>query len=192
MNEPLPAGITFEHVIVSTNCYSGHHTEVWGDRYFFEGGDDEGYEDLEDAIAAMQDAAETWHDWHEGDTVPACDRVDVIRVDAGIKGATESQIDNVVTTSQYWGPNSFVRMWRPAVAKPAAADPNAKMVDRDSSGVVSCAREQSDREWMRDHEERVAALVATARNFARRARNERVSAAAWTEHQPDHRLGNFN
>jgi hypothetical protein len=73
-----------------------------------------------------------WHDWHEGDTVPSVDRVDVIRITAGIKGTSEHQIDNVVTTSQYWGPNSFVRKWRPAVVQPVT-DPNAKMISQDSN-----------------------------------------------------------
>ena len=46
------SAIRCENVIVSTNCYSGHHTEVFGDRWFFDGGDDEGYESEEDAIEA--------------------------------------------------------------------------------------------------------------------------------------------
>lgn len=93
---------------------------------------------LPEAAAAMQTAQQpvqaadyTWRDWHEGDTVPSVDRVDVIRTEAGAKGSTLKQIDNVVTTSQYWGPSSFVRKWRPAVVAPQSADPNAKMIDRD-------------------------------------------------------------
>lgn len=138
------------------------------------------------ATCAPPDSA--WRDWHEGDTVPSVDRVDVIRTEAGAKGSTLKQIDNVVTTSQYWGPSSFVRKWRPAVAKPVIADPNRKMFDRDSSGVVSCVRQLGHVDWQSfDY----AAIVAAGRDYAKRQHDKRVAADAWVERPRDHRLGNF-
>lgn len=74
-----------------------------------------------------------WRDWNAGDAQPPVDRVDIIRVAAGIKGATLTQVDNVPTVSQYWGLGSFVRKWRPAVVAAPVANPNAQMISRDGS-----------------------------------------------------------
>lgn len=159
------------------------------------------------ATCAPADGA--WRDWHEGDTVPSVDRVDVIRTEAGAKGSTLKQIDNVVTTSQYWGPSSFVRKWRPAVVKPAVADPNSKMFDRDSSAIFKTealealkaaggcmawpgpdgklVEHRFPQPQPLDH----AAIVAVGRDYAKRQHDKRVAAAAWVERPRDHRLGNF-
>jgi hypothetical protein len=91
---------------------------------------------LEDQPAATACAAtqsSDWRDWHEGDTVPACDRVDVVRKSYGLRGASDESVDNVPTTSIYWGPNSFVIRWRPAAPVTPVADPNAAMVQKDAA-----------------------------------------------------------
>lgn len=137
---------------------------------------------LDAPVAAMQTAQATdpgWHDWHEGDSVPFVDRVDVIRTDVGVKGAAEKQIDNVVTTSQYWGPGSFVRKWRPAVPK-APQHPNAGMIKRDTDGVVSCVREQHQLSTPMTLEE----IKSLGRALARQWTDRAVSEAAWVERDP--------
>lgn len=159
------------------------------------------------ATCAPPDGA--WRDWHEGDTVPSVDRVDVIRTEAGAKGSTLKQIDNVVTTSQYWGPSSFVRKWRPAVAKPVIADPNRKMFDRDSSAIFKTEALEAlkaaggymawpgpdgklvEHRFQQPQPLDHAAIVAAGRDYAKRQHDKRVAADAWVERPRDHRLGNF-
>ncbi len=48
-------GIVMENVIVGATCAGGTHREINGDRYFFDGGDDEGYEWAADAYAVLWD-----------------------------------------------------------------------------------------------------------------------------------------
>lgn len=90
---------------------------------------------------AITCADPAWRDWNAGDAQPPVDRVDIIRVAAGIKGASLTQVDNVPTVSQYWGTGSFVRKWRPAVVAAPVANPNAQMISRDGSAP---ARSWSD------------------------------------------------
>jgi hypothetical protein len=123
---------------------------------------------------------EDWSAWNDGDPIPAYDRVDIIRVAAGIKGASLSQIDNVATVSQYWGPGSFVRKWRPALMTMQIGDPNAKMINRDG-GVTK--RYWSD----------VGSAATYAKTLIQAYERDRRDSAfvvnAFTEHGSDHRLG---
>ncbi len=53
--DALAEGITCENVIVGMNCYGGMPCEETADRFFFDGCDDEGFEDGVSAYAALWD-----------------------------------------------------------------------------------------------------------------------------------------
>lgn len=54
--DAIAEGITCENVIVGMACYGGPPVEVTADRYFFDGCDDEGFEDAVSAYAALWDS----------------------------------------------------------------------------------------------------------------------------------------
>jgi hypothetical protein len=132
------------------------------------------------AVAPPPPIGEDWCVWDEGDAVPSCDRVDIIRVAAGIKGASLSQIDNVATVSQYWGPGSFVRKWRPAAAPALTGDPNANMINRDGGATK--------RYWS-DVGGAATYAKTLMQAYERNLRDSALVANAFTEHGSDHRLG---
>ncbi|MFZ5667986.1 MAG: hypothetical protein ACOY4K_00690 [Pseudomonadota bacterium] len=51
--DAIAEGIEVDHVIIGANCNGGRHSEEWGDRYFFDGGDEEGYETGPEAYRAL-------------------------------------------------------------------------------------------------------------------------------------------
>jgi hypothetical protein len=53
--DAIAEGITCENVIVGMACYGGMPSEITADRYFFDGCDDEGFEDAVAAYAALWD-----------------------------------------------------------------------------------------------------------------------------------------
>jgi hypothetical protein len=61
--DAIAEGITCENVIVDTHCAGGVHTEVHGDRYFFDGGHDEGYEEAVDAYRALWESINGEGSW---------------------------------------------------------------------------------------------------------------------------------
>lgn len=54
--DAIAEGITCENVIVGMACYGGPPVEVTADRYFFDGCEDEGFEDGVSAYAALWDS----------------------------------------------------------------------------------------------------------------------------------------
>ena len=66
--DAIAEGITKLNVVLSTNCNTGVHTEVTGDRFFtsHDPDDFDGWEYAEDAFAEMWDSmyAQKGYDWH--------------------------------------------------------------------------------------------------------------------------------
>lgn len=56
-------GITVETVIVGCNCNGGRHSEETAERYFHNGGDDEGYENPQDAYASLWESINGAGSW---------------------------------------------------------------------------------------------------------------------------------
>lgn len=54
--DAIAEGITCENVIVGMACYGGPPVEITADRYFFDGCDEEGFEDAVSAYAALWDS----------------------------------------------------------------------------------------------------------------------------------------
>lgn len=53
--DAIAEGITCHNVIVGNLGSTGHHIEITADRFFYDGGDDDGFEYAEDAYAALWD-----------------------------------------------------------------------------------------------------------------------------------------
>lgn len=51
--DAVAEGIARENTIVGANCHGGVHVEITADRYFFDDGDEEGYESGQDAYFAL-------------------------------------------------------------------------------------------------------------------------------------------
>ncbi|WP_209435172.1 hypothetical protein, partial [Yersinia pekkanenii] len=54
--DAMAEGITAKEVIIETRYEGGGHVEITAERFFFVGGDDEGYESAEEAFAELWDS----------------------------------------------------------------------------------------------------------------------------------------
>ena len=62
--DAIAEGVYCGNVIVYSYYENGHH-EVWEDRYFFDGGPDEGFESAVDAYAALWDSINGEGSWEK-------------------------------------------------------------------------------------------------------------------------------
>ena len=69
--DAIAEGITCENVIVGMACYGGLPVEVTADRYFFDGCDEEGFEDAVSAYAALWDSINGEGAWARNDWIVA-------------------------------------------------------------------------------------------------------------------------
>ena len=78
--DAIAEGITEENVIVGANCNGGIHHEETADRYFFDGGDDEGYTSAVYAYEVLWDSInKKKHPWSSN---PWCWRLTFKRIKA--------------------------------------------------------------------------------------------------------------
>lgn len=69
--DAIAEGITCENVIVGMACYGGPPVEITADRYFFDGCDEEGFEDAVSAYAALWDSINGEGAWTRNDWIVA-------------------------------------------------------------------------------------------------------------------------
>lgn len=69
--DAIAEGITCESVIVGMACYGGQPIEITADRYFFDGCDEEGFEDAVSAYAALWDHINGEGAWARNDWIVA-------------------------------------------------------------------------------------------------------------------------